>query len=125
MDAGSDGPGDAFRALPANDAASSSVAVADTASAGQDAMALVEHGKCDGFAWLATAAGQEFCRRLVAHGAKGGFTDGAYWWLLFGSDADKPPGQAAGRGDRGQGWISTLFADMHCTSKSRCRKDGS
>ena len=78
MDAGSDGPGDAFRALPANDAASSSVAVADTASEGQGAMALVEHGKCDGFAWLATAAGQESRRRLVTHCAGGGFTDGAH-----------------------------------------------
>ena len=84
MDARRDALGDAFRALPANDAASSSVAVADMASAGQDAMALVEHGKCDGFAWLATAAGQEFCRCLVSHGAKGGFTNGAYRWLLFG-----------------------------------------
>ena len=71
---------------------------------------MVEHGKCDGFAWLATAAGQEFRRRLVEHGSKGGFTDCAYLWLLFGTDEDRPPGQATGRGDRAQGWLATLFA---------------
>ena len=96
---------DAFRALPAND--DGSVAVANAADT-----ALLEHGMCRGFSWLCTAAGQAFRNALVGHGAKGGFADTAWRWLLFGTDADRPPGQAAGRGDRAQGWFATLFADM-------------
>ena len=96
---------DAFRALPAND--DGSVAVANAADT-----ALLEHGKCGGFSWLCTAAGQAFRNALVGHGAKGGFADTAWRWLLFGTDADRPPGQAAGRGDRAQGWFATLFANM-------------
>ena len=64
-----DAPGDAFRALPANAAAN--VATATTASAAQGAMLL--HGECEGFAWLATAAGLLFRERLLEHGAKGGY----------------------------------------------------
>ena len=97
-----DAPGDAFRALPANAAAN--VATATTASAAQGAMLL--HGECEGFTWLATAAGLLFRERLLEHGAKGGFTDGAYRWLLLGTDADRPQGTAPGRGDRRQGIFS-------------------
>ena len=96
---------DAFRALPAND--DGSVAVANAADT-----ALLEHGMCGGFSWLCTAAGQAFRNALVGHGAKGGFADTAWRWLLFGTDADRPPGQAAGRGDRAQGWSAALPANM-------------
>ena len=95
-------PGDAFRALPANAAANA--AAATTASAAQGAMLL--HGECEGFAWLATAAGLRFRERLLEHGAKGGFTGGAHRWLLLGTGADRPQGTAPGRGDRRQGIFS-------------------
>ena len=96
---------DAFRALPAND--DGSVAVANAADT-----ALLEHGICAGFSWLCTAAGQAFRTALVGHGAQGGFADTTWRWLLLGTDADRPPGQATGRGDRAQGWFATLFANM-------------
>ena len=101
-DQAADAPGDAFRALPAN--GGGSVAVANAADAA-DTVALVEHGMCGGFSWLCTAAGQAFRNALVRHGAKAGFAGAAWRWLLFGTDADRPPGQAAGRGDRAQGWF--------------------
>ena len=108
-DQAADAPGDAFRALPVN--GGGSVAVANAADAA-DTVALVEHGMCGGFSWLCTAAGQAFRNALVRHGAKAGFAGAAWRWLLFGTDADRPPGQAAGRGDRAQGWFATLFANM-------------
>ena len=83
-----DAPGDAFRALPAN--GGGSVAVANAADAA-DTVALVEHGMCGGFSWLCTAAGQAFRNALVGHGAGAGFAGAAWRWLLFGTDADRPP----------------------------------
>ena len=83
-------PGGAFRALPAN--GGGSVAVANAAGAA-DTVALVEHGMCGGFSWLCTAAGQASRNALVRHGAKAGFAGAAWRWLLFGTDADRPPGQ--------------------------------
>ena len=73
---------------------------------------MLLHGECEGFAWLATAAGLRFRERLLEHGAEGGFTDGAYRWLLLGTGAGRPQGTAPGRGDRRQGWADTLFAGV-------------
>ena len=73
---------------------------------------MLLHGKCEGFAWLATAAGLLFRERLEEHGAGGGSTGGAHRWLLMGTGAGRPPGTAPGRGDRRQGWADTLFAGV-------------
>ena len=48
---------------------------------------MLLHGECEGFAWLATAAGLLFRERPLEHGAEGGSTGRAYRWLLLGTGA--------------------------------------
>ena len=96
---------DAFTALPLRPC--NTAALADSG-----VPILVEQGRCDGFSWMrTTSAGALFYSALVEHGNKGGFGSlSTCRWLLFGAGA-VPDGQAAGRAERGHGWVHALFGN--------------
>ena len=105
IDVGADAPGDAFSALPLRPCNAAALANSGVPM-------LVSQGRCDGFTWISTtAAGQMFYSAIMEHGPKHGFGSlSTCRWLLFGTGA-APDGQAAGRAERGHGWMPTLFGN--------------
>ena len=105
IDVGADAPGDAFSALPLRPCNAAALANSGVPM-------LVSQGRCDGSTWLSTtSAGQRFCSAIMEHGPKHGSCSASMCrWLLFGTGA-APGGQAAGRAERGHGWMPTLFGN--------------
>ena len=105
IDMDADAPGDAFSALPLRPCNAAALANSGVPM-------LVSQGRCDGFTWISTtAAGQMFYSAIMEHGPKHGFGSlSTCRWLLFGTGA-APDGQAAGRAERGHGWMHALFGN--------------